>query len=295
MLEFKKLTLDSKSVFEKYTKFKYEASETSFANIFIWKDFFDVKYLELEDFLVVLYTDTKGKINVYMPYGEGNLKKCIDTLNEYFNTIGQEFKIISANEEMKEELQKLYPFITVKENRDFSDYVYTSEALINLSGKKLHSKRNHLNTFKNTYEYEYRKMTSDDFDECLALAKKIMLKNREEDSLSFKAEYRSLENMFNNFYALDVKGAVIVINRKIAAFSIGEKLNENCALIHIEKADTAYNGIYAAINNEFVKNEWCEFEYINREEDMGAEGLRKAKLSYRPHHMVKKYICEFFS
>ena len=293
MLEFKKLTLDSKQVFEKYTKFKYENSETSFANIFIWKDYFDVRYTELEGYLVVLYTDTKGKVNAYMPYGEGDLKRCIDVMKEYFNTIGQKFRIISADEDMAKQLEDIYPSVTVKENIDFNDYVYTSEALINLSGKKLHSKRNHLNTFKNTYEYEYRKMTDDDFEECLVLSKKLMLKSREEDSLSFKAEFKSLENMVNNFNVLDVKGAVIVIDGKIAAFSIGEKLNENCALIHIEKADTKYNGIYAAINNEFVKNEWSQFEFINREEDMGAEGLRKAKLSYRPHHMVRKYICEF--
>ena len=125
------------------------------------------------------------------------------------------------------------------------------------------------------------------------LAKKLMLQKNDKDSLEYKMEERSLEVMFEYFDALELCGGVIVIDGNIAAFSIGEKLNESCALIHVEKADTSYKGIYAAINNEFVKNEWSDFEYINREEDMGIEGLRKAKLSYRPHHMVKKYICEF--
>lgn len=292
MLLFKNLDLESKSVFEKYTKYKYENSETSFANIFIWKDYFDVRYAEIDGYLVVLYTDTSGRYNAYMPYGSGDFEACIDTMMKYFSSCGQTFRIISASFEMTEELKRLYPDIKIRENIDFNDYVYTSESLISLSGKKLHSKRNHLNSFKNNYDYEYRKMSEADFDSCLSLASELMLKTRDRDSLSYKAELKSLENMFSHFFELEVLGGVIVIDNRIAAFSVGEKLTDNCALIHIEKADTSYSGIYAAVNNEFVKNEWSSFEYINREEDMGVEGLRKAKLSYRPHHMIRKYICE---
>ena len=292
MCSFKSIDLASKPVFDKYTKNKYYNSETSFTNIFIWKDYFDVRYAETEGYLVVVYTDPEGRYNAYMPYGNGNFKACIDFMMKYFESCGHKFRIVSASLEMSESIKDLYPEIKITENINFNDYIYTSESLINLSGKKLHSKKNHLNCFKNTYDYEYRAMTQADYDSCLSLASKLMLKNRDKDSLSYKAEYRSLENMFNNFSALEVRGGVIIVDGKIAAFSIGEKLNDNCALIHIEKADTAYSGIYAAINNEFVKNEWSGFEYINREEDMGLEGLRKAKMSYRPHHMIRKFICE---
>jgi len=292
-MKLKNIDIASKSTIEKYTKYKYNSSESSFTTIFAWKDYLNMRYAEVAGFLVIVFEDRQGNYKTYMPFGEGDLKKCIDTLCEHFRKLGRTFKIISADENMAQNLKKLYPHVKVEENLDFEDYVYTSESLINLSGKKLHSKKNHLNTFKNTYTYEYRRMTEADFPECMALAKTLMLLKNSEDSIEYKSEKRSLEIIFDNFFELELRGGVIVIADKIAAFSIGEKLNDECALIHVEKADTQYKGIYAAINNEFVKNEWSSFKYINREEDMGIEGLRKAKLSYRPDHMVRKFICEF--
>jgi len=293
IMEFKNIEITSKAIIEKYTKYKYDASETSFTTMFAWKDYLNMQYAEICGFLVVTFRDGSGNYKTYMPYGDGNLKDCTQALCNHFSQFGQKLKIISANEEMAKTLKEIYPEIKVKENIDFEDYVYTSESLINLSGKKLHSKKNHLNTFKNTYNYTYRKMTENDFDECLNLGKKLMIQKNSKDSLDYKMELKSMEVIFEHFNDLELCGGLITIDDKIAAFSVGEKLNDNCALIQIEKADTQYKGIYVAINNEFVKNEWSNFEFVNREEDMGIEGLRKAKLSYRPHHMVKKYICEF--
>ena len=186
---------------------------------------------------------------------------------------------------------KLFPEVDVKENTSFNDYVYLAENLVNLSGKKLHSKRNHLNKFKATYDYVYREMVPEDFEPCLELAGRLMRKTRSEESFGYMEELKSIETAFDNFELFKLSGGVIEIDGNIAAFTVGEKLTQNCALIHIEKADTSYDGIYAAINNEFVKNRWADFEFVNREEDMGIPGLRKAKLSYRPHHMVRKFLC----
>lgn len=292
-MEFKSIEITSKPIIEKYTKNKYDASETSFTTMFAWKDYLNMQYAEVSGFLVVTFKDHLGNCKTYMPYGSGNLEECIEELCNHFEQLGQKLKIISANEEMSKSLIELYPNISITENIDFEDYVYTSESLINLSGKKLHSKKNHLNTFRNTYNYQYRRMTENDFDKCLDLGKRLMLQKNAEDTLDYKMELKSMEVIFEHFKELELCGGLITVDGKIAAFSVGEKLNDKCALIQIEKADTQYKGIYVAINNEFVKNEWSNFEFINREEDMGIEGLRKAKLSYRPHHMVKKYICEF--
>ena len=118
-----------------------------------------------------------------------------------------------------------------------------------------------------------------------------MLKDRNETDLEYIAELRSIETAFKYFHTLELKGGIIEIEGNIAAFSVGESHTEDCALIHIEKANTDYTGIYVAINNEFVNNTWLDYTYINREEDMGIEGLRKAKRSYKPDHMVEKYMC----
>lgn len=293
MTEFRNLELSSKKIFDAYTKNKYENSEASFANMFIWRDFYNIRYSELNGFLAVIFTDLSGKMKSYMPYGSGDLKQCTDSLADYFEKNSQKLEIVSADSDTANLLKDIYLDVSVEENTDFNDYVYLSQSLISLSGKKLHSKKNHLNKFKSTYDYLYREMEKSDFDECLNLAVNLMRKKRDENSVSFMAERQSIKNTFDNFDFLGLSGGVIEIDGKICAFSVGEALTDETALIHIEKADTSYSGIYAAINNEFVKNRWSGYKYINREEDMGIEGLRKAKMSYKPDHMVKKYICRF--
>lgn len=293
MLEFKKLELSSKNTFDAYTKNKYENSEASFANMFIWREFYNIMYSVSDGYLYVIFTDLNGKKKAYMPYGSGDLRECIDKLDGYFANIGQNLTIVSADRASAYKLKKYYSDMCVTENIDFNDYVYSARSLAELSGKKLHSKKNHLNKFKNTYDYIYREMNKDDFDSCVRLAERLMKQNRDEASKDFMAEYNSIKCAFENFDYLKLSGGVIEIDGNICAFSVGEELTSETALIHIEKADISYNGIYAAINNEFVKNRWNGFKYINREEDMGLEGLRKAKMSYRPDHMVRKYICKF--
>ncbi len=288
MLELKKLTLESKPLFDKYLKNKYENSEASFANMYIWKDFYKTKFAVVEDFLVVFnYPPNDGEF-CYMPYGNGDLEKCLAKLKQDRD---KPLTIVSASKTQAKFIKEYFPETVVKENIDFYDYVYLTQNLITLSGRKLRSKRNHLNNFKDRYSYTYRPMTKDDFMECTLLAKRLILNTRSEDSISYIYEMKSIETAFSAFDELELCGGVIEIDGKIAAFTVGEALTDDCALIHIEKADIAYDGIYAAINNEFVKNRWSDYTYINREEDMGIEGLRKAKLSYRPDHMVEKYFC----
>lgn len=291
MIDFKSLDMDSKNLLERYFKNKYENSETSFANLYIWKDYYNTRYAVIDEFLVIMNESTNGKLHCYMPYGSGDVHSCLDKLISYVNAYNQPLRITSASEKQAQYIAELYPETNIRENMSFNDYVYLTESLISLSGKKLHAKRNHLNKFKSKYDYIYRPMTHDDFEICLNLASGLMLKDRDEDSFSYVEELKSIRKAFENFDVFDLSGGVIEIDGKIAAFTVGEALTDECALIHIEKADTAYDGIYAAINNEFVKNRWSEFKYINREEDMGIPGLRKAKLSYRPDHMVRKFMC----
>ena len=292
MFEFKEITFEYRELIESYTHFKKENSEMNFTNLYIWKDYYQTSFAQVEDMLVFLHHIPGGETVCSYPCGKGDATKCLKALKKYFDSLGKVIIITNANKAEAEFFLNVFPNGTVTENRDFADYIYSTEALLNLSGKKLHAKRNHLNRFKNKYpDYVYREITPDDFSRCLDFAAGTMKADDFTEEISYDAEYRSLKCLFDNFCKLELKGGLIEIDGEIAAFTIGEQYTPIGALIHAEKADVAYDGIYAAINNEFVKHAWSSTEFINREEDMGIEGLRKAKLSYRPCRFVEKYSC----
>ena len=292
MLEFKDIEIKDKSLIEKYIGKKSENSEINFTNLFIWAECYKTQYALWEDALVIMNISSFGRYLSFFPKGNGSIKSALRQMYEFLKQRGQPLCITNASPEEAEIFKDLFPEGKVTENRDFEDYVYLRESLVNLSGKKLHSKKNHLNKFKKTYpDYVYREMTKNDFEKCLQLAVRLVSKGNHEGEISADCEIESIGIIFDNFDVLGLKGGVIEIMGEIVAFTIGEGQNDNCAIIHVEKADTSYEGIYAAINNEFVTNTMKEYEFVNREEDMGIDGLRKAKLSYRPHHMVEKYKC----
>jgi hypothetical protein len=201
----------------------------------------------------------------------------------------------SVTEENKDKLIEIYgDKLIVFPDPNLFDYVYYSEKLINLVGKKLHSKRNHINKFKSLYNYEYKKMTPQLAQGCFKKAQEwLTSKYPDKNNSDYISEITALKEVFDNYEKLDLIGGLVTVDSKIIAFSIGEKLTENTFVTHIEKADTNFQGAYTLINNEFSKNECASYEFINREEDMGIEGIRKAKNSYYPDIMIKKYSVIF--
>ena len=206
--------------------------------------------------------------------------------------------VFSGLEEMAVEKLKEYPAgeFEFEDNRDDYDYVYNSADLIKLSGRKFHSKKNHLNSFRKNYpEAKYLPINDDIITLCKITIngwykKRLALTP---DDPFIKAERDAIIEVLNNFDALKLKGGAIFLVNKVMAFTFGEALNTDTAVIHVEKADPDVNGAYTAINQAFVENEWADMAYINREEDMGLEGLRKAKESYRPVKMIKKFTAKF--
>ena len=179
--------------------------------------------------------------------------------------------------------------LVITPDRDNSDYVYLTEDLIKLEGNKYHGKKNHINKFKKNHAYTYASLTPDLVQECLALESQWCDIRHCELFPGLAGEERAIYEALTNMDHLDFKGGVILLNGKVEAFALGEQLNPETAVIHIEKANPAFEGLYQLINQEFCAHEWKDIPYINREQDLGEEGLRKAKLSYHPHHLVKKY------
>ncbi|MDR1440356.1 MAG: phosphatidylglycerol lysyltransferase domain-containing protein [Clostridiales bacterium] len=178
-----------------------------------------------------------------------------------------------------------------EEDRDFFDYVYLASDLIGLRGKKFDGKRNHINKFRKMYDYEYEKLAPSHIDECLRIMYDRCVEN---DCGCLRGKFYSCDRkpsmeLLSNYGSLGCTGAVIKVNGRCEAFTVGEALNADTAVIYIEKANASIQGLYSFINQQFCEREWSGMTYINREEDEGVEGLRKAKLSYHPVRLVEKY------
>lgn len=283
MLEFKPLTLADRAIYKEYEKISgTPASFYNFTNLFVWRNFVVAKYAIIDGFLCTV-TCVNGKCYTYFPLGKGNPETAIKKLWEHF---GKNLHLVFLTNDMAEYVEKTFPgkFVIEKDRGNF-DYVYLAESLITLKGKKLHSKRNHLNTFKKTYNYKFTKISKDIIPDCL-LAAENWLTGRENQVMA-RQESVAIKEAFDNFDALELFGGALWADNKIIGFSIGERMSKDTAIIHIEKADTDYKGSYAAINNMFASEFLKDFKYINREEDMGIEGLRKAKLSYYPCQLTE--------
>ena len=201
------------------------------------------------------------------------------------------FQMYNVTPEYFAQLEEWYPGrFQIEYVRDDADYVYESEKLATLSGKKLHGKRNHINKFKSTYEdrWSYEKMTKDNVEDCFQMALKWRNENGCEDDPEKRGEICVTLNSLRLLEELGLTGGVLRIDGDVVAFTIGEPICEDTFVVHIEKAYADVQGAYPMINQQFVEHECRDYQYVNREEDTGAEGLRKAKLSYRPVFLVEK-------
>lgn len=169
--------------------------------------------------------------------------------------------------------------------------MYESEKLATLSGKKLHAKRNHINKFKATFDdWCYEPITKENVEECFQMALKWRNESGCEEDVEKNAEMCVTLNSLRLFEELELKGGLLRVNGEIVAFTMGEPISEDTFVVHIEKAFADVQGAYPMINQQFVEHECMNYKYVNREEDTGAEGLRKAKLSYRPVFLVEKGV-----
>ena len=292
MLEFKCVSAED---FERYNKYRAldvtNASEGVFITMFIWNNYYNMEYADNGEFLFIRF-NIKNKAPAYFfPIGKGNLKNAIKELEEYSRAREERLRFMLVTKEnaerLKEITDKQFSFTPA---RDTFDYVYLTEKMINLPGKKLHAKRNHLNYFFENYEYEYVPVTDAEFLNRCAQKALEWVGNKTRNKNSF--ELGAMERYFEHYFRFNQKGAALTVNGEIVAMTFGEKLSEDTALIQIELADESYRGAYQAINKLFCQNEWQQVKYVNREEDMGIEGLRRAKESYQPEFLVEKYIIE---
>lgn len=293
-LELKPVTLSDKPLFDRYFK-QYGGmnSEFTFTNMFMWQNSYNIRYTLIDNMLCVFSKHGEGAETVNIPLGSGDMKAAVLKLIEYFKAIGQPPLIRLYKEDEKALLNRLFPNTFVfTEDRNSFDYVYKVRDLIELPGSRYHSKRNHINRLLSNHSYEYRQIDESLKKPCFDLF--LGWCDSKRDTVpGIDEQYEAVKRLFDNMDFLGITGGCIIVDGKIAAFSFGEVLNteSSVAVIHLEHADTSVQGSFPLINQQFLKNEWSGLELVNREEDMGLEGLRHAKKSYHPCLMVKKYIA----
>lgn len=296
MLEFRNISLsDREKATNALTKSDFMGCEYSFANNMAWCRLADSKICFYKDFyLVCSFGNEDGIPTFIFPSGNGDFKDIFAEMKKFSKHLGHPLRICGATEKSIEMLNQLYPDeFTFFADRDSSDYIYLRSDLAEMRGKKFHQKRNHLSKF-NRIDSEFSLISENDFDDCISfIVSDYNDKFDTDSSHSAIAEQYAVNTYFNNFNELDLCGGIIRIDGKIAAVTLGERLNSDTFVVHIEKADRQYDGIYTGICNSFVKACTENFTYINREEDLGIAGLRKSKLSYNPAFLLTKYIIQF--
>ncbi|MGN1088925.1 MAG: DUF2156 domain-containing protein [Huintestinicola sp.] len=295
MLELRTLELSDKPQVDKLLKISdFRGCEYCFANNLAWRRMYDTKISFFKEVYVSCSFMHGEGIRFTFPAGGGNYEEIFDEMRRFSDSNGFPLEIGSVLPSQLQIFEELFPndSYTVSTDEGGWDYVYLSSDLAELNGKKYHGKRNHLKKLLDR-EYSYSPITEKDYDECIAFAALAYNQSNGYDEYSKICEQFAIHTFFENYEALGLSGGILRTDGKISAFTIGERINSDTLGVHIEKADTSVEGAYPAINYLFANDAGKDFMYINREEDMGVEGLRKAKRSYHPAFMIEKYTVKF--
>lgn len=292
MLEFRKITLESRSEIESYiAKGDFRGAEYNFSHIYLWSRIYPMEYA-VKDGMLSVYARF-DKPGYCFPVGEGDPFAMIDELILDAQSRGEEFLLRAITKEDADRLAERYEGrFLLETNRDYSDYVYSREKLATLSGKKLHGKRNHINRFMENYpDWKYEKITDENLADVFAMSHEWCMINNCNADKDLKNEMCAVKVALNNMEALGLRGGLIRADGRVVAFSVGRPISKDTFGVHVEKAFYDIQGAYPMINQQFVIHETEGFLYVNREEDTGDEGLRKAKLSYYPEFLVDRYTA----
>lgn len=266
----------------------FQSCEYSFANNLAWRRLADSQICRYDD-LYFLRSFDEGKPRYTFPAGNGDVGKLVELMSEDAAKYSEKLHLVTVLKPCVDRLREMYgDKVTAEADRASFDYIYLADKLISLSGKKYHGKRNHIANFKKS-DWEYRTLDESMFYDCIAFSAEEFNAAAAYTSHSAVAEQFAIDMFFKYYKQLELKGGALYQNGKMVGFTIGERLNSDTFVIHIEKALHDVQGAYPTLFNEFIKKEAQGYKYINREDDVGIEGLRKSKLSYHPEYFLEKF------
>jgi len=299
-----RITLEDRPLLESYLDgFDYKTSGLSYTSLFMWREINKINWEVIGDYMCIAGVDNYdlSDDNPFMfppltrtgDYEPESLRHTIMEAKRRFEEKGMDFVMKLVPFHMLDILIKALPGgLCFEADRPNFDYVYDTKDLIELKGRAFHSKKNHLNYFHANYKYEYSEMTPDDADDAMMFIHEFGERKNLEDPIErelLRFEEMAMRDVFDNLSTVGYLSGIIRIDGKIEAFSVGGRIGTKTVVVHIEKANIEYRGLYQAINNEFCRHMASNVKRINREEDMGIPGLRKAKLSYNPVKFIEKY------
>lgn len=284
--KFRQIDISDAEMFKKAFEDNPPAiSEFTFTNLYAWRSSYKLT-ISLMDNLLILCSESLAQKRFFNPIGKGDIKtvieKIINDVQGVFIRIPEKTKILFDDEGR----------LSAELDADNSDYLYNTSDLVNLRGRRYDGKRNLIKKFKSAYSYEYMRLDQLHAKECLSFEDAWCAVKECDNIEGLNNERSAIREMINNFSLLGIIGGAIKINNRVYAIAIGEKLNPETLVMHIMKADSNVPGLYQTMMNEFLQREGAVFKYVNLEQDLGIQGLRKTKLSYHPAGMVKKYTVK---
>ena len=292
MIEFKRLKLSQKDAYDQILlACPGRSCEYSFANMYLWGRQETVFFPDCVGF----FSHFHGKSIYPYPMGNGDRKAVLEAVIRDARERGIPCRISSMTKAEAEELEAWFPgSFLIRTDRDGFDYVYAIDDLADLKGRKFQKKRNHLNRFR----AEHPEAVCVPLDgEHLGPARDMVdswFRQRiaEDPHGEYLLEQVAISRAFQHFKALEMEGLMLLDGGEVLAVTLGSRLSKDTIDVHFEKAREDVEGAYAVINCEFaryLRDKHPEVKFLNREDDMGLEGLRRAKLSYQPHHFEEKY------
>lgn len=292
MLDFKPVSLEDRAVFLPIlNKAKTPCCDFTFGNLYAWCAAENILAC-LSDGMLFFRSTIYGVTAYTMPLGESDEKNALLLLQEDARDRNVKLCFNCLCEKSAALLKEHYgDRLTVTEQRAIFDYIYLREDLANLSGRRFHAKKNHYNAFVKNYDFVYEELTQANLEECLAFSREWHKNAKPSPQLD--CEHGAVERAFAHFTELGLSGALLRVGGKIVAYTAGEpSCSPRMYCTHFEKALPEIEGSYAAINKLFAERTLGGYDFIDREDDAGSEGLRKAKLSYQPELLLKKYYAE---
>lgn len=297
MLPFQPVKLEDKGRADQYlSKRNDRICEHCFTDLFIWKDHYDTQICFLDGFLLVKMATFPEQTPMYLaPIGEGDLKQVLLALEADAQERSIDFILCCIPESMIPEIEEVLPGrYTIQDFPDGADYIYAADKLQTLSGKKLQSKRNFVNRFKKTYEgrWSYEELTDENKQEAYQFHLHwCETGDNCPNGTMYSGETCAVSLALDNREALGMKGGLLRLDGKVIAFTMGCPVSEDTYVVQLEKAEASIAGAYPMINQQFAQHQFDGYTYVNREDDLGLEGLRKAKQSYHPVMMGKKFMA----
>lgn len=291
MIDFQPLVLENKEEYDRYLMTCGERGcEYSFANLYMWGRQKAAFYADQ----LVFFSQFNRKSVYLFPVGPGNRKEALDAVISDSKKRGIPCRLTGLLHDDCALLEQLYPGqFRYHFDRDSFDYVYAIEDLVGLKGRRFQRKRNHLNRFRDTHpDHRLEPIT----DENLTAVEEMVdtwytLRLQDNPHGDYKMEQAAIRKALRHRQTLGMEGLILIDEGRITAMTMGSRLSEDTFDIHFEKALDTADGTYAAINQgfaQYLQEKYPALRWLNREDDMGIEGLRKAKMSYCPDHMVEK-------